>query len=394
MKERSAFVRLNASGFALFACILSLTLFLPACSAPKPETRIGPVFFPAPPNPPRIQFLKSIATSKDVVQQKGEFSLLSLGGEQKEVVREIKKPYGITYAQGKLYVCDLQGPNVVIIDLVNSTFDYLKGNLGYGKLKKPVNLTVDDAGNIYVVDSIRKEVLMYDPAQNFVRSYGKEIAVKPADVAVDKENLYILDLAENDIKVVDRQSGQLIRSIGKTVDKVQGLSIPTNFTLDGNGFLYATNVGTGSVLKIDKDGHFLDHFGQLGDGFGEFVRPKGIATDASGRICVVDAGHQNVQVFGENNRLLMFFGDPPLPAGGLNLPASIAVTGDHLDYFQKFAEPGFKLEEIFFVTNQMGPDKVAIYGLGKMDGVEYPTTEDLQRQISNGQAAGKGKESQ
>ena len=55
----------------------------------------------------------------------------------------------------------------------------------------------------------------------------------------------------------------------------------------------------------------------------------------------------------------------------MNLPAGIAVTTEDLDYFQGFAEPGFVLERVIFVTNQSGPDQVAIYGMGKMQDGSY-----------------------
>jgi hypothetical protein len=55
----------------------------------------------------------------------------------------------------------------------------------------------------------------------------------------------------------------------------------------------------------------------------------------------------------------------------MNLPTSIAVTRDNLEIFQKYAAPGFKLSHVIIVANQYGNDKLAIYGLGKMEGAEY-----------------------
>jgi acetoacetate decarboxylase len=55
----------------------------------------------------------------------------------------------------------------------------------------------------------------------------------------------------------------------------------------------------------------------------------------------------------------------------MNLPADIAVTSENLEFYQKLAAPDFILEQVIFVTNQYGDDKVAIYGLGKMKGLKY-----------------------
>jgi DNA-binding beta-propeller fold protein YncE len=196
--------------------------------------------------------------------------------------------------------------------------------------------------------------------------------MKPSDVAVDGDSVYVLNIQKNrnQIEIFDRKSGKLVGSIGKTSAEKEGLAIPTNFTLDSKGFLYTTNAGSGKVIKLDKDGHFLLSFGEMGDIVGKFARPKGIAVDHEDRIYVVDGGNQNVQIFNEKGRLLAFFGDPGLLRGSLNLPIGITVTRDNLDYYQKFAAPGFILEAAILVTNQYGAEKITVYGLGQMQGSE------------------------
>jgi hypothetical protein len=121
-------------------------------------------------------------------------------------------------------------------------------------------------------------------------------------------------------------------------------------------------------MKYDVDGHLLLSFGKIGDFFGEFVRPKGIAVDKEGLIYVVDAGMQQVSIFNPQGRLLMVFGTPGLPRGSMNLPAAIWVTTDNLEYFKRFSDPSFEVNQLIFVTNQSGWDKVSVYGFGHRKG--------------------------
>lgn len=348
------------TGVCLFAGALA------GCSAAPVKKVVS--FFPPPPNPPRIQYLMSVEDSTAVEEQSSQMVLFIAGVSREEQMKRIMKPYGLATYKGKIYVCDSGTGNIAIMDLKNKQFNFLKGNVSFGRLKKPINLTLDREGNLYVADTLRKEVVKYDAEGNYSRSYGKELDMKPVDMVVDDNLLYALDISGAQIHVIDLRSGQLLRTIGKGTGGTDGLNIPTNMTMDKNGFLYVTNIGNGNVIKLDKDGHVIKVFGKMGDGFGEFSRPKGIAVDEEGNFYVVDAGHQNVQIFNESGRLLMFFGDPPLPpdSGAMNLPASIAVTTDNLEYFQKLAAPGFILKRVIIVTNMFGGDKVAFYGLGEM----------------------------
>lgn len=341
--------------------VAAIALVVAGCAAGK--TAKAPVFFPPLPNPPRIQFLMGISDSSDVMEKKSTLSTILSGDEPDG--KPIGKPYGVTTGNGKIYVADSGINTVQIIDLKNKTFEYLKGDKKQGKLKKPINLTLDSSGNLYVADTSRKEILMYDVEGNFVKTYGKELQMKPVDVAIDNEFIFALDIKNNEIKVISRKNGELVRTIGK-----EALSIPTNMTMDANNFLYVTNVGYGNVAKLDKDGHLIATFGKLGDLFGEFARPRGVSVDHQGRIYVADAQFYNVQIFNETGRLLMFFGDPGVTDGSMNLPAGVTTTKDNLDYFQKLAAPGFILDSIVIVTNQYGNSKVAIYGLGEMKGGE------------------------
>ncbi|UFS71065.1 hypothetical protein LPW11_02485 [Geomonas sp. RF6] len=344
-----------------------LALLLAGCAGQK-KAQTGPIFFPPEPNPPRIQYLKGINGSKDIVKEKLGFSVVSLGKEEEDVVKNIAKPYGITAEKGKLYVVDTILNEVYIADVAAQSFVSLPGNKGQGKMKKPINIAVAKDGNVFVADTFRKEILMYDVNGNFVQGFGKDLDMKPVDCVVDDENIYALDFSHNDIKVISRATGELARTIGKSTETEQGLSMPTNLTLDSKGFIYVTNTGSGRVIKLDRDGHIVSSFGKMGDAFSEFGRPRGIAVDDAGRIYVADASHQNIQIFNDKGRLLMFFGDPGLVEGSLNLPAGVTTTKENLEYYQKLADPNFVLENVIFVTNQFGPVKVAVYGLGHMKG--------------------------
>jgi len=367
-----------------FLIIVSAFLFC-GCAPTTTVKTNGAIFFPATPNPPRVQFLFGIEDSRDVENSEAEVSLFSMNPVVKEEVKTFTKPYGITARGSKFFVCDTLDGTVAAIDLKAKSFSWLKGNFGPGKLKTPINLATDSQGNLYVADTGRKQVVAYDAEGNFLRVYGTGYDTKPVDVAADDRRLYLLDISRGKILVFNKADGKLIESFGQGSDNPQErLSLATNLTLTQQGLFYVANAGRGSIIKLDRDGHFLGTFGKMGDGFGQLARPKGVATDSKKRFYVVDAAYQNVQLFNQEDRLLMFFGDPGLPAGSLNVPAGIDVTDQDLDFYQQFAAPKFKLEQVILVVNQIGRHKINIYGLGKMEGIDYEAyyKESLKKQLN------------
>ena len=160
--------------------------------------------------------------------------------------------------------------------------------------------------------------------------------------------------------------------------------MPTNLAFDPDGTLYVADTGKFGILKYDRDGDFKGAIGKLGTSPGSFVRPKGIALDREGRLYVVDAAFNNVQLFNPDRPLLMWFGHfgkTGLNAGNLYLPAKVAVDYDNVKFFERYAAPGFEIEYLVLVTNQFGDHMVNVYGFGKQKGKTYPTDAELKEQL-------------
>lgn len=93
------------------------------------------------------------------------------------------------------------------------------------------------------------------------------------------------------------------------------------------------------MQKFDANGQFLTSFGQLGNNWGEFDKPKGVALDSFGNVYVVDSGWSNVQIFNPKGQILLFFGGRGPVPGMLKNPISIAIdkqnriyVGDYLNH--------------------------------------------------------------
>lgn len=345
---------------------IALAVILGGCAKPVAKVETPPVFFPPAPDPPRVQFLKTLNGSDDLGGKKeSTFSLVVTGASEADKKTWIRKPFGVTTHKGKIYVCDLAGW-IVVFDPAKENVEALDQSKLPGILM-PSNLAFDKDDNLYVSDLKHKAILVYGPDGRFLQSIGQAPDFKPSDLTVDGDSVYALNMAENEIRIFDRRTGKVTGAIGEGLEGDR-FAQPIGLAMK-DGIIYVTNL-TGKVIKVDRDGNFLGAFGEMGDSYATFVRPKGIAIDGEDRIFVVDNGMQVVKIFNNENRLLLQFGYPGLVQGSLNLPIGIAVTKDNISYFQKFADPSFEVEYLIFVINQFGVSKLSVYGLGQRRGLK------------------------
>jgi DNA-binding beta-propeller fold protein YncE len=200
---------------------------------------------------------------------------------------------------------------------------------------------------------------------------GNKGQFRPTDVAIAGNRLYVVDIKNHQVQVLDKSSGQVLFTIGKAGSEPGELFQPTNVAIGPDGDVYVTETGNFRVQRFTRDGAHVRFYGQQGNLPGDFARPKGLAVDRQGRIYVGDAAIQNVQIFENDGRLLMDFGRPIEGLEGLNLPAAVRLDYDNLDRFRDYASPGFNIEYLVLVVSQFGPNKVDVYGFGRMAGVNY-----------------------
>lgn len=360
----------NKSGIrpwrALNVCVLlSLAILIQSCATTG--KRSGPkfVFFPPAPDEPRLQFLTSFNSDRDM-RSGGRDSFMTFVTGKAPTFTPILKPYGGFAGRGKIFVCDTAGGLVLRLDLAAGKIHAMTPS-GPGAFKMPLNMTMDADGFMYVADGGREQVLIFDPKENFVDAIGEKGKSKPRDVAVSVDRIFIGDLQSNCVHVLNKKSHELLYDIPRPEEKGdinKRLFQPINIALDSGGRLYVSDFGAYRVQVYDPDGKFIRSIGEYGDNYGEFARPKGVAVDRENRVYVVDAAGQHVQVFDESGRLLMWFGEPSGSSVGLNLPAKVLLDYDNVELFQKYASPDFTVEHLVIVMNQYGDRKVSVFGFG------------------------------
>ena len=356
-----------------------MLILLASCATAPPPAKEPTVFYPDPPNPPRIQFLTTFSGSSDLEPPKSAFAAFISGGKDPIII--LDKPYGIVGHQGKIYICDTNA-TVMVLNLEKKTFRKMQAAVqGPGKVVQPLNISVDKKGNKYVADPVRGQVVMFDKDDLFVKAFGPIEGWKPVDAVSFEDLLYVVDAKNADIKIFNINSGSYRSSIGRKGEEASRLGLPTNLAIDNDGYLYVSDLGRFQIVKLDRDGNGRGATGSLGRTPGSFARPRGVAVDLQNRMYVVDASFNNVQVFGPDSQLLLYFGKSGHGPGDLVLPAKVAIDYDDVKYFQQYADPNFQIEYLILVTNQFSPRRVNVYGFGTEKGQVYKTNEQLLQEL-------------
>ncbi|NOX90397.1 MAG: hypothetical protein GXO77_15410 [Calditrichaeota bacterium] len=339
---------------------IGIVILLSACShrLTKEVTLDNIVVYPSPPDTARIQFLTKFSNSVDITGERSPFLRYILG---KDKGKPIIKPYGISIHKGKIYICDTMLGGLEIIDLEKRTFEYFRPG-GMGLLKKPINCFVDEQGNLYVADTGRKQVVVFNPDLTYKGSFGDPRKMRITDVFVAGRGIWVSDMESHTVHVYLKDNYKHVYQFPVGKPKTDPfLSSPTNIFVTPD-YVYVSDFGSFKIKVYERNGTYVRSIGSYGKALGQFVRPKGIAVDRDGLLYVVDAGFENVQIFDPNDQLLLFFGGSYEGPGDMWLPAKVIIDYDNLKYFEKYVYKGFKLKYLILVTNQYGPDKVNVYG--------------------------------
>jgi DNA-binding beta-propeller fold protein YncE len=316
---------------------VSTIVLLAGCAGGDVKQSEFELAYPPPPDEPRFVFERMIRSSFDVKEITGADKLRQFATGTMGNAEGLSKPWGVAVHKGRIYVTDTVKRAVLMFDVPGKKFATI-GTEGPGALRKPIGIDVANDGEIYVVDNTAKRVIVYDGDGNYLRAFGsRDILHRPSGVAVNPSNTraYVIDTGgvdtqEHHLYVFDSQTGELLRTVGNRGKEEGDFNLPLQVTSSPDGTVYVSDAGNFRVQSFDEEGNFIASYGTVGRKVGNFARPKGIATGPNGNIYVVDAAFGNFQIFTKQFKLLMFIGDrgERLEPGKYLLPAGIDVDED------------------------------------------------------------------
>jgi len=156
-------------------------------------------------------------------------------------------------------------------------------------------------------------------------SITSEKLLRPTGMVFDavEDRIYVADTAANDIKVFSPQ-GMLMDVIGQPGEGIGQFNAPTHLSLRGRQLMVSDTFNS-RVQLMAIDGESVRTIGERGLFVGNFVRPKGIASDSEGNIYVIESFFDHLLIYNEGGELLLSIGGTGNRVGQFYLPAGIWV---------------------------------------------------------------------
>lgn len=278
------------------------------------------MYWPLPPEKPRIKFSNIVLGSLDAKMKIGKtkdtFRDVLFGTES-----DIKfiKPFGVAVKGNRMYVTDVG--RIYSFDFDNGKFNFIGAN----ELKNPLSIAVSGE-KIFVGDAATKRIIVFQSTGKSVMGFGVGELDTPAGIAVDEKRgrIIVSDSKKHSVFIYG-MDGRLLRTIGKKGVNPGEFNIPYGIAVDKEGRIYVIDSANFRLQIFDENGNFLKSIGSIGTSPGNFARPKGVALDTEGHIYVLDAAFCNFQIFDFEGNILLAVGNPGRESAEFNLPSSIYI---------------------------------------------------------------------
>lgn len=308
------------------------------------ETR-SELVWPSAPEQPRYRYVGELVGQPNFVPREDEAHdsrqkaaqvlkwLVGLGERDRPPALLSRPSHGMVARDGRIFVVDSGRKALFVFDPY--AVDETGKTLDVGELQvwsrlgrdrqfgSPISVAEAWDGTIAVTDAELGTVVHLGPSGRQLAPIGAGQLVRPTGIAFDRATglLYVADTATHVIKVFDRR-GKLQRSIGGPGSGPGQFNAPTQLAF-ADGRLHVTDTLNSRVQRFDGEGRYLDHFGRRGTHLGDLARPKGLAVDPDGIVYVVESYFAHLLAFDGEGRFLLGIGGDRIAGRDLQLPSGV-----------------------------------------------------------------------
>ncbi|WP_255474091.1 DUF7619 domain-containing protein [Pontibacter qinzhouensis] len=173
----------------------------------------------------------------------------------------------------------------------------------------------DKDQNLFTLNLENSKVVKYNPAKQEVLAMGGSGAgiVNPQTMTVDDAgNVYILDVENRkfNIKKFDKFGNKLgtLSGIEGSYDANANGHISAGLAVDTDGNMYVTNYNSNTLIKYSAQGKILFKIASVGKEQGQLWKPLDVCLDPVGNVFIADINGNRIQKFSSSGVFLQQFG--------------------------------------------------------------------------------------
>jgi DNA-binding beta-propeller fold protein YncE len=219
----------------------------------------------------------------------------------------LRRPFGLALdSSGNLYVAEQEAQQIRLLSPNGKTLRFFRSD----RMVRPVDIALDETrGRLYVADGSHQNsqehyVRIFDLEGNYLGEVGEGRGSSeghllfPTYLTVDDAgNVYVADTMNSRISVFDVE-GEFVRTIGARGDGFGLFDKPKGVALDSFGNIYVVDSSWSNVQIFGPEGHVLLYFGGRGGYPGLLKNPTGIAIARNtNKIFVGDYLNRRVAVY-------------------------------------------------------------------------------------------------
>lgn len=180
-------------------------------------------------------------------------------------------------------------------------------------------ITVDPKDQVWLFTRTNPPVQIYTSEGKFVRAWGQGDLEGAHYIRTDRQgNVWAADIRLHVVRKFTPE-GELLLTIGVAGEAGEDethLNMPTDMAIAPDGSIFISDgYGNARVAHFDKEGKFINAWGSLGTGPGQFSLSHSIVMDSRGRLYVADRNNVRIQVFDQKGALLNTWANILVPWG-------------------------------------------------------------------------------
>ncbi|MBI4269807.1 MAG: hypothetical protein HY615_05690 [Candidatus Rokubacteria bacterium] len=218
----------------------------------------------------------------------------------------LARPVGLALdAEERLYVVEQEKKGVSVFDRKGTRVGFITDP----SLERPAGIAIDRVrGRIYVADTGRTKstehtIKVFDTTGTRIGTIGRRKGDQPGQflfptyVTVDQAgNVYVTDTLNSRVQVFD-PDGRYVKTFGQRGNAWGMFDKPKGVALDSFGNVYVADSGWSNVQIFNQKGQILLFFGGRGPIPGMLKNPTAVAIDQNNRIYVADYLNHRVEVY-------------------------------------------------------------------------------------------------